>query len=243
MGGRRIAVFMVVLCLVTGLLPADPSALAQESGSNLVQDVTSTDPADGGNLALESVGSFDPNGGEAVFEPGTADEETFTYGGVDGTQNLLVDVTRPAPRVHPVGSFVLAGPSPQPAPSSEPSPSPSQEAASAPSSPTSTSTDPTNTTSESESALTTTETDPVIAEGVVDPICLRNPRICIVPEDTVDPGPLLELIGDLCGVDCVDIGEVPDPVETVCGPGLLLECLARVERIMADAIGDCPHFS
>lgn len=125
MGGRRIAVFLVVLSLVTGLVPVDPGALAQEAGSNLAQEVTATDPADGGTLAVENVGSFDANGGEAVFEPGTSAEERFTYQGLDTSANYLVGIVRQYPNAHPSGTFVgvIQGAEPSPSPSAESSPS------------------------------------------------------------------------------------------------------------------------
>ena len=247
MGGRRIAVLVVVVALFVGLVPVDPGALAQDAGSNLAQEVTAPDPAEGGTLAVESVASFDPNGGEAIFEPGTAGEETFTYEGLDSSANYLVGVSRPAPGTHPIGSFVAVeqqasepSPTPSPQPASSPDPTPTPSTSTSDGSGADGSSDYPSIEAGRLSPGSSTEEDSSSTAGVVEPICLRNPNICVDVDDVceifLDCGDPVQAVKDaleqLCLTDCT----VPDVMATIyevmyeqCGGGGgVLDCEQRV---------------
>ena len=112
--------------LVMQLAPASPASAADDA--TLTQDVTPEDPPYDGNLSISSVSAFDPDGGTAVFEPGTDSEESFTYTSTDSETLILTGVRRESPVSHPKGSVVApaqaASPeSPEPdTPSATPSP-------------------------------------------------------------------------------------------------------------------------
>ena len=67
-------------------------------GTITTQAISATSDADAARVAVESVRDFDPNGGWAVFEPGAAAEEEFSYSSVDGTTNERLGISRDATR-------------------------------------------------------------------------------------------------------------------------------------------------
>lgn len=84
----------------------------RDQGSNLEEALTIS-WTDGDNLEVETVVDFSPDGGSAVFEPGTVRAETFEYGGIDEDLNELTGVIRPNTRyAHKIGTFVQEGSEP-----------------------------------------------------------------------------------------------------------------------------------
>lgn len=78
-------------------------------GANFDVAITTT-WTDGSSVTLENVVDFDPDGGIGVFEPGTAREEVFEYGGVDEQTEQLTEVVRPNTLYnHAAGTFVQEG--------------------------------------------------------------------------------------------------------------------------------------
>lgn len=123
-GWGRVA---LVAALIAGtLVGEDAVSLAEGSGSKLAEEVASHEVGDNAQVRLEDVAAFDPNGGDAIFEPGTSDEETFSYASVDSDTNRLIGLSRPSPADHAVGTFVETVPSPTP--ESEASPNDSNAA-------------------------------------------------------------------------------------------------------------------
>lgn len=99
------------LVLLVGVVAGVPSrSIAQQVGSELAEPVAAdADAAEGeAYVALTSVDAFPVDGGDAIFEPGTANEEAFSYEGVDAEASRLVGITRPAPVAHSTGVFVAA---------------------------------------------------------------------------------------------------------------------------------------
>ena len=123
--GRVVLAFILLL----GVLTASPRASAQAPGSELAEAVASDAAGDEAYVTLASVEAFPVDGGEAIFEPDSPYEETFTYANVDAESNRLVGLTRSAPLAHSAGAFVQA---PEPAvpstppPTSSPTPSPDE---------------------------------------------------------------------------------------------------------------------
>lgn len=118
-------VWLLAVVLVLGMLTGSPAvSSAEEQGSYLLHEVSPSEPADGGHIAVESTADFATAGGIAIFEPGTAAEESFSYTGVDEPTNHLIGVSRENPTNHPAGSFVGidAGADSSPAPTASPSP-------------------------------------------------------------------------------------------------------------------------
>lgn len=122
---RTILAFLVTASLIVGVSTffAGPAALAG-ARTTVMQPVSTTFPSPADPLSVRSVAAFDEFGGEAVFEPGTTREETFTYDGVDTTSNEVFGVRRgDHATAHPVGAVVEAlGPKsgPRPHPASDP---------------------------------------------------------------------------------------------------------------------------
>lgn len=133
-GKRRGAIFvstkrmcrslLAVAILVTTMLGTYATrSLAEESAAAelteaIAADTTGTDAY----LSVTSVAGFASEGGEALIETGTANEELFQYASVDPESSRLVGLVRPAPVDHPVGALVEADPD-ESASTAEPSPS------------------------------------------------------------------------------------------------------------------------
>jgi hypothetical protein len=125
----RVRVYLCIFGAVAlvGQLTAVSAARADDEVAHLEQNVTSTSPANGDAVALDSVALFDADGGQANFDPDNAFEESFAYTGIDIEENLLLGLERPDPRGHPAGSEVVPvdpATSPSPSPSTSPAPSP-----------------------------------------------------------------------------------------------------------------------
>ena len=111
----------LVLSLVTGLMVAGAVASnADPEGVELVDAVAAETSGDDAFAAVVAVDAFEPDGGEAVFEPGTDSEERFTYKTVDANTKRLVGLTRPTPLSHPVGALVAPVTSVNEPPAQEP---------------------------------------------------------------------------------------------------------------------------
>jgi murein DD-endopeptidase MepM/ murein hydrolase activator NlpD len=127
---RHARVRTVALCALIALPAALTASVAraQPAGAYLVHSVTESSPANGGRVVVDTIDPFQASGGLAIFEPGSAASETFTYSGVDESTSELTGVVRTRPAFHPGGSFVQAilnaSPSPTPKPSHSPSPKP-----------------------------------------------------------------------------------------------------------------------
>ncbi len=99
----------LVVSLFAALLVANSTiSLAQGPGSEVVDAVSAETNGPDAWIALESVEAFPSDGGEAVFEPGSAYEETFSYASVDEEASRLVGLVRPSPIAHSIGVFVAA---------------------------------------------------------------------------------------------------------------------------------------
>ncbi|MDQ3915347.1 MAG: hypothetical protein M3323_08480 [Actinomycetota bacterium] len=98
---------LLVLILVAALFAQTAVSTAQPPGSELAEDVPSEVVGSEASVAVLDVSAF-PSAGNAVFEPGTINEETFSYSSIDETSSLLVGVTRPTPLAHAAGAFVQA---------------------------------------------------------------------------------------------------------------------------------------
>ncbi len=124
-GIRRLGRVALAVAVIAGTLSAEGAvSFAEGSGSELVEEVAPHEVGDNAQVRLDSVSAFDPDGGDALFEPGTTNEETFSYDAVDPDTNRLLDLTRPYPATHAVGTFVEAVGSPAPTPTPQPSESP-----------------------------------------------------------------------------------------------------------------------
>ncbi|MDQ3915362.1 MAG: hypothetical protein M3323_08565 [Actinomycetota bacterium] len=177
---KRTASLLMVSALVAFLTVADGGlALTATTGAHLTQDVTTTDPASGGFLAVDDTTPFDPAGGVAVIEPTSAGEETVQYGGVEGADRL-VGIERSNPQQHAAGSFI----EPRENPEATYSPAPDTAATAIPSGPT---TSPSPSESAADSGVTSMSlTEPSTSSFAaaqeetleVDPVCDATPEFC-----------------------------------------------------------------
>jgi murein DD-endopeptidase MepM/ murein hydrolase activator NlpD len=126
---------LIVLCAAGA---ATPARALDVPGAYLVHAVTSTEPAAGGDVVVDTVEPFQSSGGIAIFEPDSGAREVFTYSGIDESTSELTGVVRTTPTFHPGGSFVQsvrdANPSPSPRPSHSPRPKPHESPSPKPSS-------------------------------------------------------------------------------------------------------------
>ena len=93
--------------LLLALIAQTSISAAGSSGTELAEYVSADVSGPEASIALLDVSLF-PKEGEAVFEPGTAYEEPFTYSRVDEETNRLVGIVRTAPIPHSAGVFVQA---------------------------------------------------------------------------------------------------------------------------------------
>lgn len=106
--GHRVLGFLFASVILAGALVTGdvPDASATESGSYITEEMTETHPAAGGSLQINSVTQFDPNGGTAVVDPGTDDQESLVYSGVSDQENSLIGVERDRALGHDMGSVI-----------------------------------------------------------------------------------------------------------------------------------------
>lgn len=107
---RRMAPWIATATL--GLLLAPPGAAARRAQelqpATLARSVTAVAPGLGQSLELDSVGSFDADGGMAVIEPGTPREEVVSYSATDAAASALVGIARgPRAIAHRQGSPIV----------------------------------------------------------------------------------------------------------------------------------------
>lgn len=209
--GMRQTRVVLVLILLLGVVATGQEAIAQSAGSELAEEVAVEAVGDGAYVVLESVEAFPVEGGEAVFEPGTAYEEPFTYAAVDADTNRLVGLTRPAPIAHSAGAFVQApetngssGAEATPTPTS----SPSEQAGSA---------------SPDASSFQDGDGDQTTSNGVADEASSDNaPDPCYVVADRGCTDVLGPIVGDPCDAptacEALNDAATGDPVDDLCDP-------------------------
>ncbi|HEV2757528.1 MAG TPA: hypothetical protein VG318_17325 [Actinomycetota bacterium] len=98
-------VFVGIL-LVSGVRVSGGVSWAQEPGGTLAAAVTAAAVGEAAAVTLDDVSAFAPAGGAAVFEPGSPDQEAFSYASADPATNQLIGLTRVAPAEHDAGAFV-----------------------------------------------------------------------------------------------------------------------------------------
>jgi hypothetical protein len=199
---------LAVTILVTSMLGAHvTTSVAEESPVELVQAVAADTTGSEAYVSVTSIAGFASDGGEALFEPGTANEERFQYSSVDTETDRLVGLVRPIPRDHAAGALVQPEPT-EPAPTSSPEPSPSGGSA-----PETESSDEASASDGAESSAaggTTTSSafDTNVVDEVVDTVggAVGNP--CA----SLDCG----AVSDPCAhIDCgIDTGDPCDPNRT-----------------------------
>lgn len=231
----------VLLLVLGGLISLQPLSRAQGAGSELAETVNADTAGDGAYIVLQSVDAFPSNGGEAVFEPGTENEEAFTYASADAETNRLTGLSRPAPIAHPTGTFVQAPPH-QPAGSgatpgpAEPSPNPSET-------PGENAEDGSTSTGSSEAAEVA---PPDVCDTATDQTCIE-----ILGGIIGDPPSIGEACGQLtsaCNQAEQIIGELDDGLDTgdPCDPdnigqtcvGYVNGLIQEAQDFLVSAVGD-----
>ncbi len=223
---RRRVVSVIILAFA-GLIPLQAS-LAQSPGSELTEEVAAHEVGDNAQVRLEDVAAFDPAGGEAIFEPGTYNEEAFSYDSVDAETNRLIGLTRAAPLDHPLGAFVEAV-GQEPPPSAEPSPAPTESAEEAPSSSGGESSGeaPASETASDldQSSSDAATSDQAAGEAPQGDLCVSNrpARECLdeIVGEICSEGLVCDIVGEILndpcgffGVDCT----IKDPGEIIADP-------------------------
>jgi hypothetical protein len=107
-GGVRLRGQLFLLSILSALVLAGQLIPAVQAGeeSHLAQDITADSPANGGDVLLDSLSSFEPGPGQAVIDPGNPNEETVTFNGIGTDPIRLFGVTRSAPLAHLQGAIV-----------------------------------------------------------------------------------------------------------------------------------------
>ena len=251
---KRWARAALVVAVIAGTLTAEGAvSLAEDSGSQLVEEVAPHEVGDNAQVRLESVAAFDPAGGDAVFEPGTTNEETFSYDTIDADTDRLLGLSRPAPASHATGTFVEAVAAPTPTPAASPS---GEATGTDPSA--DPSTDPPPATSDgSEDSAGSTASEPAGAE----PSGAGQAGVIPDPCDIVDYCQFIPVIGcDGCDElvaqivtlveECTQTKLCIDPdtsvldglIEDLCGTDNVLMCEDKISRALAAALGElCPN--
>ncbi|HYP24735.1 MAG TPA: hypothetical protein VEV43_14285, partial [Actinomycetota bacterium] len=179
---------------------------------------------EGSYAVVTDVSAFPAEGGQAVFEPGTAYEEAFAYGSVDAEANRLVDLDRSAPIAHPAGAFVTAVSSATPAPTPTAAPSPGAEETEAEEPEAAEPAEPSEAAAGEESS----------AEVILDPCEMVFDRTCLeVVTDTVGENPCDAFSGT--GRTCDEL--VDELTGDPCGLLFGKTCL---DWIMEDVVGENP---
>lgn len=97
---------LVGFFLASGVPVSGGISWAEDVGGTLTGPVTAGSVGEAASVALDDVTAFSPGGGTAVFEPGSPDQETFSYTSADPDSNQLIGLTRVAPADHEAGAFV-----------------------------------------------------------------------------------------------------------------------------------------
>lgn len=222
--------------LASSLLGAHTTtSVAEESSvSELVEAVVADTTGSEAYASLTNVAGFNPDGGEALFEPGTPNEERFQYTSVDPDANRLVGFVRPVPLDHPAGAVVQADPSdPAATPSPESSPSDEPESSDEGGDPSASSTGDAveeSSAAESESA----SVDSAVIDEVVDAVGGAVGSPC----GSVNCG---EIVDDPCARVSCEIDGVRDP----CDPsGTGQTCMQYVTENVAQILdnGTCDPY-
>ena len=235
---------LVVAILITSMLGTHSTqSLAEESpAAELVEAIAAETTGSDGYVSVTSVAGFASEGGEALFEPGTANEERFQYASVDSATNRLVGLVRPIPLDHPAGAVVQADPdADEPAPTASPQPSPADGSTSSPDgdeSSSSTAGGAEDATSVATSgSLDTNVVDVIIdtvGEAVIDPCA--NIDCGIDMRDPCDP--------DRTGQTCMEMvqGVIAQLIEDRCDPddtgGTCEEYVTKIINTLALFIGE-----
>lgn len=178
--GKSLRGVVGVMLLAGALMAQSSVSTAQDSGSPLVEEVLPHEVGENAQIRLGSVADFSPHGGEGVFEPGTPNEEAFSYDHIDSETKRLIGLDRPAPGTHDAGTFVAPtasatsspspaqSPSPGPEPASDPDPTGTPDEASGPSDSSSTEQDSPTTSSTAVDATSSTAVDTTIVDDILD---------------------------------------------------------------------------
>jgi hypothetical protein len=120
----RIALCLVAIVILSGQLTAVARGTTEP---RLTEALTQSEPADGGDIRVDTVEGLPTGPGEALVEPGTENEESFSYTDIGTDPPRFIGVTRPSPGDHAEGAIVRGSvetPSPSPSASGSSSPSP-----------------------------------------------------------------------------------------------------------------------
>ncbi|HEX2241090.1 MAG TPA: hypothetical protein VHJ82_08130, partial [Actinomycetota bacterium] len=240
-----LAIIIVAATLAGGL----PRSFAQASGSELVEEVASHEYGANAQVRLKDASGFAASGGDAIFEPGTQNEEAFSYDSVDYDTNRLIGLTRPNATGHPVGSFVesLEPATDPPEESPSPSPTPTQSETTTPSD--SGSSTPID---EGDSAAPSSDEASTSAGVIPGPCDIVSALCAVVPP--IDVGcegcdTLVEEILDLVR-PCLEKSGCAEPVMAVvrtlvyeaCGTDDPLYCEDKYSRLIYELVDQlCPY--
>ena len=104
---RRIGHLAIVFALLVGGLLADTAtSSAQTNGTTLIDALPATLTGEHVSIEVMTLTPFSPDGGRAILEPGTSEEEEFWYRGIDTTESTLVGLDRPWAVDHESGAFL-----------------------------------------------------------------------------------------------------------------------------------------
>jgi hypothetical protein len=195
--------FLALILLLGSLTAVTGSSVAQSAGSELVEDVAAEAAGDGAYVALASVEAFAVEGGEAIFEAGTVNEEVFSYDSADLNSSRLVGLTRPNPLAHAAGVFVQVREG-DVSRSAEPSPTASAGA-----------NDPSSSSSDDEAPSTPAPShDPGGPEGAREGEAMSESSGSTDQETCITDRPasecVNEVVGELCseGSVCETVGQI-----------------------------------
>lgn len=230
MGRRAVSRVVVSLALVGMLLAGGASnTWAVGPGAELAESIDAAVTGPEAYVALTDLAAFPSEGGQAVFEPGTAYEEAFHYTSVNVSAGRLVGLERPNPIAHAAGVFVAPVASEDAdAPEQQPSASPSQSSDPAPSS-TEAGTE-TEQSPEVTAPPASSESEAGAAVAAPDPCYTVFDKSCVgyVFEDVIGENPCNQ---GGTGRTCEDV--INDP----CGSLLGKSC---VDWLFEDVVGENP---
>ncbi|MDQ4025558.1 MAG: hypothetical protein M3217_08735 [Actinomycetota bacterium] len=97
---------LVGIFLASGVPVSGGTSWADAVGGTLTGPVAAASVGEAASVTLDDVTAFSTGGGTAVFEPGSPNQETFSYTSADPDTNQLIGLTRVAPADHQAGAFV-----------------------------------------------------------------------------------------------------------------------------------------